>query len=1005
MQSTSTIILQLIQNVSLFALVVVGYAAIRRRVQLSPALRDAVIGLVFGGGAMLAMSLPVNLAPGVIIDGRSVLTGTVAVFGGPVGAVIALAISAGYRLWLGGAGAPGGTVSIIGTGAISLIFYLFLRRGLFKAGPLAFFLLGLAVVIQGVSTFYLASYLASRDITFPIIGMLAVPLLAVVPIGTVILGVVLQREDARLALQAKLAEQTHLFETVFNSMSEGVSVIDATGRIIMVNRMSEALTGVPATDTPSAEWAAAFGVYERDGKTLFTEERMPLVRTLRGEATDDVEMLVRNHLDGKDRLLSVSGRPLLDAEGRPQGGVAVFRDVTAQTEMEEAIRRSEERFALAIAGSRDGIFDYNPVTEEVWFSPRYKEILGYSDADFPNDIKFWKSLMLPEDHAATTKQFFEFEAGGVASIEIVQRFRHKNGSLIHAQNRALGVRDETGRVVRLIGAITDITPLIRAEARLKEAINAMESGFALFDADDRLVLCNEGFADPATRAKYGSPIGRTFEEIFETFAYGELTAIDALPNRAAWLAWRLAMHKSPPEAPLEIQWTDGRWMRVTERRTAEGGYVGTWTDITPLKAAEARLRDAIESINEGFALFDRNMRFVIFNQRFLDLYPLSAPAIVPGASIEEVLFYGATQGEYPGLDTPEAIDDFVRTWASRFRDHTAYMGEGAFADGRWVLVSQRATASGGTVGVRADITAQKQREQALLLQQELLRSITDAMPILICFIDAEERYRYCNRIYLQNMGFTAEAVMGRTLREVFGPETYAVMAPQVAQALQGEPSSFERPLVNTTGRYVEGRYIPQQDVDGRIEGFYVVFWDITERHAKEQRLIEQATTDKLTGLLNRGQFVDLLREELLRQARYGQHVAVMYLDVDRFKQINDSLGHHAGDTVLVAFAERLRGAVRASDRVARFGGDEFVVLLVAPRAQSDVEAVAEKLLLAARMPVEVNGAQVAVSTSIGIAYAGRPISSPDIMLETADAALYAAKRAGRNAYRLQVIDI
>ena len=107
----------------------------------------------------------------------------------------------------------------------------------------------------------------------------------------------------------------------------------------------------------------------------------------------------------------------------------VFRDITEQRTLQDALRRSEERFAMAIAGSKDGIYDYNPVTREVWFSPRYKEILGYGDDEFPNDIAFWKGRMLPEDHAATTAQFYDYEAGRCDDVHIVQRFGNAAAAL------------------------------------------------------------------------------------------------------------------------------------------------------------------------------------------------------------------------------------------------------------------------------------------------------------------------------------------------------------------------------------------------------------------------------------------------------------------------------------------------------------------------------------------------------------------------------------------------
>jgi signal transduction histidine kinase/CHASE1-domain containing sensor protein/CheY-like chemotaxis protein/integral membrane sensor domain MASE1 len=272
----------------------------------------------------------------------------------------------------------------------------------------------------------------------------------------------------------------------------------------------------------------------------------------------------------------------------------------------------------------------------------------------------------------------------------------------------LSLRD---RAAALAGDMT--SALREAEERLRAAIGVMESGFALFDAEDRLVLYNDSFVDSGSRARFGSLIGRTATEIFAAFAEAELTAMQALKDREAWLAWRLDQHRNPPTEPLEVQWTDGRWMRVTERRTADGGYVGLWTDITAVKQAEARLRDAIESINESFVLLDRDLRIVMVNSEAQRMYPVSGPVFKAGTLMEDVLRYGAAHGEYPDIDGPEEVEAFVRQWKETYASSTTFVGEGRLANGGCILISHHATSDGGFVNVYTDITALKRREEDL----------------------------------------------------------------------------------------------------------------------------------------------------------------------------------------------------------------------------------------------------------------------------------------------------
>jgi diguanylate cyclase (GGDEF)-like protein len=167
----------------------------------------------------------------------------------------------------------------------------------------------------------------------------------------------------------------------------------------------------------------------------------------------------------------------------------------------------------------------------------------------------------------------------------------------------------------------------------------------------------------------------------------------------------------------------------------------------------------------------------------------------------------------------------------------------------------------------------------------------------------------------------------------------------------------------------------------------------------EDALQSVALTDPLTGLANRTLFADRLRVALARAGRAGTGVAVLYLDLDRFKDVNDSLGHAAGDALLKDFARRLRASVRAADTVARFGGDEFVVLLEDVKDPQHAARVAEKMVRASREPLRVEGRALVATVSVGVAL-GDAGSTEQELLKRADEALYQAKAAGRDGYRL-----
>jgi len=331
-----------------------------------------------------------------------------------------------------------------------------------------------------------------------------------------------------------------------------------------------------------------------------------------------------------------------------------------------------------------------------------------------------------------------------------------------------------------MGIWTDITGVKLAQERLTNAINAMTDGFVLYDRDLKVVLCNQPWADYVGHGSPEQMVGRSAQELLEDFTRAPVTAVPARADPEGWAARILELHKNPPEGPQEREMTDGRWFSVMMRATSDGGRVGIFSDVTALRAAETRLRDAIESINEGFALFDADLRYVQFNHRLLELYPRTAPAIRVGARLEDVLRYGAEHGEFPEVGDPKEVDTFVDDWINCFKRREPFVGEEMFADGRWVLISHRPTADGGFVSVRSDITAQKRREMDLEAAKTQLEGLTESLiattgDLRAARERAEEANRFKSNFLAQmthELRTPLNAVIGFSdliQQEIFGP--------------------------------------------------------------------------------------------------------------------------------------------------------------------------------------------------------------------------------------------
>jgi diguanylate cyclase (GGDEF)-like protein/PAS domain S-box-containing protein len=303
-----------------------------------------------------------------------------------------------------------------------------------------------------------------------------------------------------------------------------------------------------------------------------------------------------------------------------------------------------------------------------------------------------------------------------------------------------------------------------------------------------------------------------------------------------------------------------------------------------------------------------------------------------------------------------------------------------------------------------DVTTRVRAEQALESAQARLRAVTDNIPALIAHIDSQERYSFLNAHGHRLFGQPDHTAVGKTVREVRGEAVYSEVKPYIDAALRGERVTFEgqSTLGGQTYCY-QSNYVPDIRPDGQQNGFFAFTFDITQLKDAENRLEQMARFDALTGLANRRYFDERLSATIARCRRQGSPLAVLYLDIDRFKPINDAHGHEAGDRVLKEFAQRLRSCVREGDLAARIGGDEFALLVEGAEGPADAESIAAKVIAIMAQPVPLSGVDLAVSTSVGIAFSRRSAAA-DRLLATADTALYAAKAAGRNTWRLAQID-
>jgi diguanylate cyclase (GGDEF)-like protein/PAS domain S-box-containing protein len=295
------------------------------------------------------------------------------------------------------------------------------------------------------------------------------------------------------------------------------------------------------------------------------------------------------------------------------------------------------------------------------------------------------------------------------------------------------------------------------------------------------------------------------------------------------------------------------------------------------------------------------------------------------------------------------------------------------------------------------------RDVELRTQNARFDAALNNMSQALCMVDAEQRTIVCNVRFLELFGLSADAVRpGVAIAEVFGAigakggydrriiET--IQLEQLSLAATGRPWRFIQE--DSRGQALSVSHQPMED-----GGWVATYEDISDRRQAEARIRFMAHHDALTGLPNRLLFRERIEAALERIRRPSDAVAVLCLDLDYFKDVNDTLGHPAGDALLEAVAGRLRNRIRTGDLVARLGGDEFAILQFSEDQPADAESLAQRILEALRQPYDIEGQPAIVSVSIGIAIASESGVSADMLLKCADLALYRAKADGRGTYR------
>jgi diguanylate cyclase (GGDEF)-like protein/PAS domain S-box-containing protein len=402
--------------------------------------------------------------------------------------------------------------------------------------------------------------------------------------------------------------------------------------------------------------------------------------------------------------------------------------------------------------------------------------------------------------------------------------------------------------------------------------------------------------------------------------------------------------------------------------------------------AHQRLREALEILPQGIVFLDAEGRYILWNQKYADIYKRSADLFKVGVKLEDTLRIGVARGDYPAAAGREEawIAERLALLYSPGVQH-----EQVLSDGRCILIEERQTADGGIIGLRMDITQMKQREASFRLLFE-----DNPVPMFVLRRD-RQAFLAANEAATSHYGYSRATLAAMTLAD---------LQPVDGDTAEAAPELLENSVLTCRHRTRSGKVIEVVmfsrflDYDGEPAVLLAVI-DITERKQAEARIAHMALHDSLTDLPNRVLLRQRMADVLAKRSLSGTLAGTLCLDLDNFKLVNDTLGHPVGDALLEAVAGRIDSVVRQGDTAARLGGDEFAVLVCNTKSPEELALLAQRLIDVVSEPYVLAGQSVTIGMTIGIAVSPNDGEDADRLLRNADLALYRAKAEGRGGFR------
>ena len=671
---------------------------------------------------------------------------------------------------------------------------------------------------------------------------------------------------------------------------------------------------------------------------------------------------------------------------------------------EQQLSASEQKFREAFDLVGVGLVQIDTDGRFQIVNRRFCEMLGYTRQELVG--KRFIDVTHPDDRPSEENMLRGVTGGQQLPLKREKRYVRKDGSVVWAQRSGVLVRDTAGRVVYGLGSIEDVSEYHASQETL-QALNASlkaiveSSPLAIYSVTPSGVVT---LWNPAAEKMFGlreadvlgkpSPLLTSNNVELGSAVHGRVLAGETVHNHEV-------TRVRPGGLPMEISYAAAP-LRGPDFEVV--GILATCTDITAIKRTASALGDQLRFTQELLEVIPNPIFYADRDGRYL------------GFNLAWERFFGRRREEFFGRRVSDLLPAALAAACTQRDQQVIETGElmiaevpmlNADGEPRQILehvsrFTNRDGKASGTIRLLTDITDFKQVEQALQASERRFQALTESAMDIVTVLDVDGIIIYQSPSVRHLLGVDPMDMLGKSQFEFVHRDDAGMLRERFRQLVErGEmqqAAEFRVRAADGTWRTLESIGKNCLNVPA-VSGIIVNTRDVTERRQIQQRIQHLAYHDALTGLPNRSLMQDRISQAISHAERSGKRLAVMFIDLDNFKNINDTLGHDVGDDLLRQMSSRLTGSVRSHDTIARQGGDEFIVLLDQLDSHLGASKVAQNILDALRAPFQLGGSDQHISGSIGIALYPEDGRDPPTLLKNADTAMFHGKGLGKNTYQ------